>query len=106
MSTPLPDDVNRWPTDPYRLLGIERGASATEARKATTRLTPQYKPEQHPEHFRRIRDAYEAVTRFGGYPYFPPGPLPPLPEPPLPGEPPRQEPPPPLPADLDSTATP
>jgi len=121
MSTPLPDDVNRWPTDPYRLLGIERGAAPAEVRKAYTRLIRQFKPEQHPEHFRRIRDAYEAITRFGGYPYFPqPGSLPqdlllpqqPFPEPPLPREPLPPEPLPPdlppasLPADLDNAAVP
>jgi hypothetical protein len=58
---PLPDDLARWPHDPYALLGISRRASPAEVRRAYTRLIRFYKPEHFPEQFRRIRVAYEAV---------------------------------------------
>lgn len=72
MSTPLPDDLNQWPADPYQLLGLAPGASAAEARRSYTRLIRQFKPEQFPEHFRRIRDAYEVVKLFATYSLDPP----------------------------------
>jgi hypothetical protein len=67
----LPEDLKRWPHDPYALLGVSPGAPAKEVRRAYTRLIRHYKPEQYPEHFRRIRDAFETVQRFGAW-YLPP----------------------------------
>jgi hypothetical protein len=65
MSLPdLPDDPARWPTDPYALLGIQPGVLPRDLRRAYTQLIRRYKPEQYPEHFRRIRAAYEAVLFF------------------------------------------
>lgn len=58
----LPDDLNHWPTDPYLLLGVPRTATAAEARKAYIGLIRHFKPEQYPEHFRRIREAYDRVS--------------------------------------------
>jgi hypothetical protein len=55
----LPEDINRWPRDPFGLLGIPYGTDRRELRRAYARLIRVYKPEQHPEKFRRIRDAYE-----------------------------------------------
>jgi hypothetical protein len=86
MSDPaLPDDLDRWPRDPYRLLGATPGASPRDLRRAYTRLIRTYKPEQFPEHFRRIREAYETVLhhaeRFGP-PEEPPSAPTPAPEPP------------------------
>src|SRR5262249_45156281 len=60
---PLPDDLARWPHDPYALLGLSRRATPVEVRRAYTRLIRFYKPEHFPEQFRRIRVAYEAVLR-------------------------------------------
>lgn len=61
MSTPdLPDDPRDWPADPFALLGVGRGASETDVKRAYTRLIRRFKPEHHPDQFRRIREAYEA----------------------------------------------
>jgi hypothetical protein len=63
MSANLPDDPTHWPTDPFTLLGVSYGVAPRELRRAYTRLIRTYKPEQFPEHFRRIREAYEAILR-------------------------------------------
>ena len=61
----LPDDLSQWPSDPHELLGVAHGVAPRELRRAYTRLIRRYKPEQHPEHFRRIREAYEdCLQRF------------------------------------------
>lgn len=57
----LPDDLHRWPHDPFALLGLDRQAGFRDLRRAYARLIRQYKPEHHPEQFRRIREAYEAL---------------------------------------------
>ncbi len=92
---PLPEDLKRWPQDPYALLGVRPGASAKEVRKAYTRLIRHYKPEQYPEHFRRIRDAFETLQRYSQW--FAPAPLDdgPAPGPPTDPDEGRQSPPPP-----------
>src|SRR4051794_26989422 len=59
----LPEDLQRWPRDPFQVLGVPRGCDPGEARKAYTRLIRHFKPEQHPDHFRTIREAYDAVKR-------------------------------------------
>jgi hypothetical protein len=64
---PLPDDFSRWPTNPFELFGVQRGVDERELRRAYTRLIRVYKPEQFPEHFRRIREAYEAARNFARY---------------------------------------
>ncbi len=64
MSTPeLGPDPQRWPANPYELLGVAPGVAPRELRRAYARLIRTYKPEQFPEHFRRIREAYETVLR-------------------------------------------
>lgn len=60
----LPEDLSQWPKDPYRLLGVTRGIGPRDLKRAYTRLIRTFKPEQFPEHFRRIREAYETVLRF------------------------------------------
>jgi hypothetical protein len=57
----LPDDLSLWPGNPFDLLGVAPGVSERDLRRAYARLIRTYKPEQSPEHFRRIREAYEAV---------------------------------------------
>jgi len=59
----LPDDVRRWPPDPYALLGVTPAVSARDLKKAYARLIRQYRPEEFPEQFRRVRDAFEAVQQ-------------------------------------------
>ena len=59
----LPDDPSTWPRDPFRLLGVARGASERELRKAYHALIRKFKPEHAPEAFRRIRDAYEMAQK-------------------------------------------
>jgi hypothetical protein len=59
----LPDDLARWPGNPYELLGVQPGVSPHDLRRAYTGLIRVYKPEQFPEHFRRIREAYEAILQ-------------------------------------------
>lgn len=68
MSHPwLPENPNDWPTDPFMILGVTRSASLEELRRAYTRLIRQYKPEQAPEQFRRIRSAYETLQRYAAW---------------------------------------
>jgi hypothetical protein len=64
----LPDDLSRWPANPFDLLGVRPGVSDRDLRRAYARLIRTYKPEQFPEHFRRIREAYETVQRYA--PFF------------------------------------
>lgn len=59
----LPEDLNRWPKDPYKLLGVSPGVHPKELRRVYTRLIRAYKPEQQPDQFRRIREAYELIMR-------------------------------------------
>lgn len=57
----LPDDVSQWPADPYEIFGISRSAGMRELRRAYAALIRRFKPEHHPQQFRRIRDAYESL---------------------------------------------
>ena len=61
--SPLPEDLARWPSDPYELLGVQPGVPPRDLRRVYARLIRAFKPEQFPEHFRRIREAYETVLR-------------------------------------------
>jgi len=63
----LPEDLSRWPDNPFELLGVTAGVSERELRRAYARLIRIYKPEQFPEHFRRVRDAYEHVRNYVQY---------------------------------------
>lgn len=60
---PLPDDPAQWPEDANELLGVSFGVTTRELRRAYNRLIRIYKPEQFPEQFRRIREAYENLRR-------------------------------------------
>jgi hypothetical protein len=63
----LPEDLSRWPQNSYELLGVVPGVSERDLRRAYTRLIRTWKPEQFPEHFKRIRDAYELALRYNSY---------------------------------------
>jgi hypothetical protein len=58
----LPEDPSDWPDDPFAILGLDRTAAAIEIKRAYTRLIKKYRPEQYPEEFRRIREAYDSCT--------------------------------------------
>ena len=49
----------------YDALELQPGASPAEVKKAYFRLVRQYTPEKDPEHFKRIRQAYEALKDGG-----------------------------------------
>lgn len=59
----LPQDLRRWPDDPYELLGVQFGVMPRDLKRAYTRLIRTYKPEQSPDEFRLIREAYEKVLK-------------------------------------------
>jgi hypothetical protein len=62
MNDELSDDLASWPKDPFKLLGVRLDADAKELKLAYVRLIKRFKPEQFPEHFRRIREAYEFAS--------------------------------------------
>lgn len=48
-------------SDPYAVLGLMRGASPREIKRAYFDLVRQYPPEEHPDAFKLIRAAYEQL---------------------------------------------
>lgn len=48
-------------TDPYAVLGVSSSASAEEVRQSYFRLVRRYPPETHPERFKAVRAAYDAL---------------------------------------------
>lgn len=61
MSESLPEDMRKWPDNPFELLGITQHVDLREVRRTYTRLIRTFTPEKFPEHFQRIRAAYEYV---------------------------------------------
>ncbi len=59
MKNELPEDLNQWPSSPWRILGVDRATNRRDLRAAYVKLIRRFKPEHHPEHYRRIREAYE-----------------------------------------------
>ena len=45
----------------WNILGIEPTKDIREIKRAYARLAKQYNPEEHPEEFKRIFDAYKSV---------------------------------------------
>ncbi len=62
-SPALPAEVERWPADPYELLGVSRRAAPLEVYSAHDRLAAAFDPERAPEQCRRLRAARDAVLR-------------------------------------------
>jgi len=52
---------NLTSSDPYAVLGLMRGASPREIKRAYFDLVRQYTPEEHPDVFKLIRAAYEKL---------------------------------------------
>jgi curved DNA-binding protein CbpA len=50
-------------SDPYAVLGLTRGASPRQIKRAYFDLVRDYSPENHPEPFKVIRGAYEKLRR-------------------------------------------
>lgn len=59
----LPDDLARWPTDPFELLGVNASIDERGLKRAYAKLIRQFKPEHHPQHFIRIREAFEQLLQ-------------------------------------------
>lgn len=47
----------------YEILGIEEGSSREEIKAAYARLSKKYHPEEHPDEFQQIHEAYSILTR-------------------------------------------
>jgi curved DNA-binding protein CbpA len=47
--------------DPYKTLGLEKGATETEIKQAYFTKVREHSPERDPESFKRIRAAYEKL---------------------------------------------
>lgn len=64
---PTPRRHRRTPSlasaDPYAVLGLVRGASLREIKRAYFELVREYPPEEHPETFKTIRAAYERLRQ-------------------------------------------
>ena len=62
---PAPRHRDRTPnlssSDPYAVLGLLRGASPRQVKRAYFDLVRQYPPEEHPDTFKLIRAAYEKL---------------------------------------------
>ncbi len=58
----LDEDFTKWPTSAHLLLGVPAAIrDAKELKRAYTRRIKRFKPEQFPEHFRILREAYETM---------------------------------------------
>jgi hypothetical protein len=57
---PLPESDE----DPYALLDVPRGSDAAEIRRAYARRIKVYRPERHPEAFRRLHEAYRTAMAY------------------------------------------
>lgn len=49
--------------NPYDILGIDRGADKKAIKRAYAELVKQYHPEEYPEEWKRIHDAYEQAMK-------------------------------------------
>lgn len=49
----------------YQLLGLDSNASIEEVKEAYARLSKEYHPEENPEEFQQIHEAYVSLTRGG-----------------------------------------
>lgn len=52
---------NLTSSDPYAVLGLQRGATPHEVKRAYFALVREHSPEEHPDTFKLIRAAYEKL---------------------------------------------
>jgi curved DNA-binding protein CbpA len=62
--TDLPEDLNRWPSDPFAVLNLDRSVDARTARRAYFKLVRKYQPDRFPAEFQKVREAYEYVENW------------------------------------------
>ena len=55
----------------YEILGVDRNADTKTIKKAYAKLVKQYHPEEHPEEWKRIHDAYEQAMELKEAPNTP-----------------------------------
>ena len=48
-------------SNPYTVLGVDRKANLAEIKRAYFKLVREYPPEEHPEQFKEVRNAYEQL---------------------------------------------
>ncbi|WP_437186277.1 J domain-containing protein [Planctomicrobium sp. SH668] len=61
MENELPDDLSKWPTDPYQLFGVPKIVDLKTIKRTYARLIRKFQPEHFPDQFQRIREAYETL---------------------------------------------
>src|SRR5262245_61135952 len=59
----LPENLDEWPSDDVAILGVGPQADERTIKLAYAARIKRFKPERFPQHFRRLRDAYERLTR-------------------------------------------
>lgn len=60
----LPENPDEWPQDPFEVLNLSRSTDAKTARRAYFRRVRQYKPDQKPVEFQKIREAFDAIENW------------------------------------------
>ncbi len=61
MTEHLSENIDDWPVSPFELIGVSRLAGRTDVRRSYSVLIRRFRPESHPRHFQRIREAFDAV---------------------------------------------
>ncbi len=56
-----PTSIRQAAPDPYTVLGLERKAGLADIKRAYFTLVREFPPEEHPERFKEIRNAYELL---------------------------------------------
>ena len=59
----LPDDCDRWPSDARTLFGLAPEATRRDLKRSYSKLIRRFKPEHAPEHFRRLREAFDELDQ-------------------------------------------
>lgn len=57
----LPENLEDWPSDPYKVLDVDESTDKKTLKRLYTKLIRVYNPNHSPEHFRKIREAYDEV---------------------------------------------